>query len=78
MREELPTIRVRPSILKMVKYPVLCAVLICHLDVAAAQHLGIADRTETEEWAPPAIKHALQMRKYKDSDHGPHTIYTSH
>jgi cytochrome c peroxidase len=77
MREELPTIRVRPSILKMVKYPVLCAVLICYLDVAAAQHLGIVDRTETEEWAPPAIKHALQMRKYKDSNHGPQSTPNS-
>jgi len=55
----------------MIKYPILCAVLICHPDVAAAQHLGIADRTETQEWASPAIKHALQMRKFKDSDHGP-------
>jgi cytochrome c peroxidase len=75
MREGLPTIRVRPRIFKIVKYSVLGVALVCYQDVlpeiAVAQHSGITDPTQTREWAPPAIKHALQMRKYKDSDHGP-------
>jgi hypothetical protein len=58
----------------MVKYPLLGAAFICCLDVlpkiAEAQHFGITDRTEMREWAPPAIQHAQQMRKHKDSDHG--------
>jgi cytochrome c peroxidase len=74
MRKELPTVRARRSIFKVIEYPLLGAALICYLDVlpeiAAAQHIGITDRTETREWAPPAIQHAQQMRKYKDSDHG--------
>jgi hypothetical protein len=74
MRKELPLVRARCSIFKMVKYPLLGAAFICCLDVlpkiAEAQHFGITDRTETREWAPPAIQHAQQMRKHKDSDHG--------
>ena len=74
MRKELPLVRARRSIFKVVKYPVLGAAFICYLDVlpeiAAAQHFGITDRTQTREWAPGAIEHAQQMRKYQDSDHG--------
>src|SRR5215467_11412728 len=74
MPKELPIVRARRAAFKVVKYPILGAALICCLDalpeIAAAQHLGITDRTQTLEWAPPAIQHAQQMRKYKDSDHG--------
>jgi hypothetical protein len=74
MRKELPIVRARRSIFKVVKYPVLGAAFICYLDVlpeiAAAQHFGITDPAQTLEWAPGAIEHAQQMRKYQDSDHG--------
>ena|SRR6516225_3073678 len=38
--------------------------------IAAAQNAGNVDPTQTTDWAPGAIGHAQQMRRFKDADQG--------
>jgi cytochrome c peroxidase len=38
--------------------------------IAAAQTAGNIDPTQTTDWAPGAIGHAQQMRRFKDADRG--------
>ena len=74
MKEELRTAHLRPSLPKALRISVSGLAFICLLGgpllYALAQNVGNVDPTQTTDWAPGAIGHAQQMRRFKDADQG--------
>ncbi len=54
--------------LSIANLAVLCGLTAAH--PALAQNAGIVDPSQSRWWAPGAINHAQQMRRYQDPDHG--------
>src|SRR5579863_5344552 len=54
--------------LSIANFAVLCGLTAAH--PALAQNAGVVDPSQSRWWAPGAINHAQQMRRYQDPDHG--------
>jgi cytochrome c peroxidase len=70
MSKKISSACFRPSLLSVSVSALAFALHLGEPYVASAQDIGIIDPTQTRDWAPGAISHAQQMRRFIDPDRG--------